>query len=88
VWNACVLMARYVYQQLGDSGELQGCRVLVTPLFESRHVAVRFALTFSLLLDNVLEHQELGAGLGIVGIAAAQKGADVMMVPTPRAVNT
>jgi predicted nicotinamide N-methyase len=45
VWNACVLMARYLHQQLAD--ELAGRRVL-----------------------------ELGAGLGVVGLAAVQRGAD------------
>lgn len=59
VWNACVLMARYTYQQLGENGRLKGCRIL-----------------------------ELGAGLGIVGIAAAQKGADVVMVEIEPALTT
>ena len=52
VWNACVLMARYIYHELGgEHGGLERSRIL-----------------------------ELGAGLGIVGIAAAQRGADVVMV--------
>ena len=55
VWNACVLMARFVHQQLaaeGCEGEggLRGVRAL-----------------------------ELGAGLGVVGLAAAQRGAEVSL---------
>lgn len=55
VWNACVLMARFVHQQLpvehSQRGGLDRCRIL-----------------------------ELGAGLGVVGLAAAQRGAKVVMV--------
>ena len=62
VWNACVLMARFVHQQLlvGHSDRAsEGRRIL-----------------------------ELGAGLGVVGLAAAQRGADVTMVEIEPALTT
>ena len=63
VWNACVLMARFVHQQLP------------TEVDSERGVKGRHIL-------------ELGAGLGVVGLAAAQRGAEVTMVEIEPALST
>ena len=91
VWNACVLMARFVYDELpdtpvaqssGNSGGSGGSSSSGGGGGGRGGVAGKQQ---GLQGRKILE---LGAGLGVVGLAAAQRGAEVVMVEIEPALTT
>eukprot|EP01046_Picozoa_sp_COSAG06_P053737 COSAG06_NODE_9367_length_1919_cov_74.963736_3_plen_141_part_00 len=95
VWNACVLMARFVYDQLPDTPVAQSSGNGNGSSSSSGNGSSSSSGSGGgggvagkqqgLAGRKILE---LGAGLGVVGLAAAQRGAEVVMVEIEPALTT